>query len=156
MINVGEHLAATSIVTGVAEAEPLDESAGSLIIFSRPDPDRVAASFARPLQCLVHDRRTMATATMIGMNHDLGPHEMQVVPGRHVQRKYTDRVGSVRRCVEIALLRFEVPAVTEVTCQNFWDGRKVVGVVNPTRRILEGGDRGDLCHVVRLDAFEGH
>ena len=98
----------------------------------------------------------MATATMIGMNHDVGPHEMQVVAGRHVQRKCADRVGSVRRCVEIALLRLEVPAVAEVTCQNFWDGRKVVGVVNPTRRILEGGDRGDLCHVVRLDAFEGH
>src|SRR5688500_14252746 len=55
LINVGSYLAPASIVACVAEAESFDEPARALIIFSRPDPDRVAAGLLGQSQRLVHD-----------------------------------------------------------------------------------------------------
>ena len=55
LINVCQHLAPASIVAGVAEAESFDKPARTLIIFSRPDPDRVAAGLSGQSQRLVHD-----------------------------------------------------------------------------------------------------
>src|SRR5215207_7715914 len=80
LINLGQHLAPARIVAGVREAESFDKLAGTLIIFSSPDPDRAAARLAGQSQRFVHDHRAMAAPAMIRMYPDVDPHQMQVVP----------------------------------------------------------------------------
>ena len=156
LINVGQHLAPASIVAGVAEAESFDKLARTLIIFSRPNPDRVAAGLSGQSQRLVHDHRTMAAAAMIGMYDDTDPHQMQVVARRQIQHKHPDGVGSVLRYVEIVLWGIQIPAVTHLRGQHLRDRRERIGVIDLTRRLFDVGDCGDLAHVVRLDAYERH
>src|SRR5688572_22245770 len=98
----------------------------------------------------------MATAAMIRMYDDTDPHQMQVVARRQIEHKRPYGVGSVLRYVEIVLWGIQVPAVTHLRSQHFRDRGERIGVIDLTRRLFDGGDRGDLAHVVRLDAYERH
>jgi hypothetical protein len=156
LIDIAEHLSPASVVAGIREAEALDEPLRALIIFSYPDPDRAAARLPRHSEHLVHDHRTVAASAMIWMHENLSPDQMQVVAARHIQRKYTDRVSRILWYVEIVIFRLELPAVTHLIGQHFGDHWERVGVIDPTRRLLDVTDCGDLAHVVRPDAYESH
>jgi hypothetical protein len=98
----------------------------------------------------------MPAPAMIGMHQDLSPHQMQVVASRKVHRQHADGLGGVIRYVEVVLSGLKIPAITQIPDEHFWNGRKVVGVVDLTRRLLDVGDDGDPSLVVRLDAYERH
>ena len=120
-IYIRQHLASTRVVAGVLEPESLGELTRTLIIFSRANPDRVAARVASHSQRFRHDRRTVAAPAMIGMHEDLGPDQMQVVAGWQVHHEHPYGVARILRYVEIVFGGLEIPAVTHPRGQQLRD-----------------------------------